>query len=266
MRVTQTKFIHNVAKIGLSLSLSIASFPRIARALLKSKEEVMGTSQSHNDFKDCVTGLASRPVTTKARLWDLFLNVDATCEDIFGMLQPTDVRSIKTKQPMNLVLVIIKVYIVCIDRILQEISSYEFFTSLLFIYAKQCLDILENSSSGIPDLKKISNAVRILSRVIPFIIEDDSDSFCERVMWRGQLPLFSSTAPPEKKEEGVAEAKAVGEVVETSLDAEDEAFFKKDLSPLAQRIIRATYRLCFLPNYTVSHRSKCSTFVQLCLT
>lgn len=49
------------------------------------------------------------------------------------------------------------------------------------------------------DYKAALNCVRLVTRLLPFIEEDQSDEFLEAVFWRGELPA-ARTAPAKPTE------------------------------------------------------------------
>ncbi len=83
--------------------------------------------------------------------------------------------------------------------------------------------------------KKVTNAILVLSRALPFVIEDKTDGFYEKLLWQNEVPLCA----------------VEGDESTVPLEAEEAALLSPTLQPLAKRIILLCYQYLFLPGFTV---------------
>jgi len=139
-----------------------------------------------------------------------------------------------------------------------------------------------NTSS---DFKNALNCVRLITRLLPFIMEDQSDDFLESVFWRNEIPPSKLKKEHRGKSESSDAAKAgtpttaadgtakqstsTEENAATSTGQEDqeEITVEEDKSdkdtaiedgsdPLAIRLLNAVVNLLFYPNFTVAASKK----------
>lgn len=142
------------------------------------------------------------------------------------------------------------------------------------------------SKNTASDYKAALNCVRLVTRLLPFITEDQSDDFLEAVFWRSELPVTAAAAPAENNPsadaaaEVPAESAAVAQpqsgdhqpttdvitAVEPAATGQsptyepaagvlaDALLFKGEdpTDPLAIRLLNAIVNLLFYPNFTVS--------------
>jgi hypothetical protein len=143
------------------------------------------------------------------------------------------------------------------------------------------------SKNTAADYKAALNCVRLVTRLLPFVMEDQSDDFLEAVFWRSELPVIAAPAPtatpaPENGVSDTAEGDAhqngatPAESADTQPHAsepavadsttyesaagvlEDALLFKGEdpTDPLAIRLLNAIVNLLFYPNFTVSPLSR----------
>lgn len=60
--------------------------------------------------------------------------------------------------------------------------------------------VTRGSKNTAADYKAALNCVRLVTRLLPFIEEDQSDDFLEAVFWRGELPARVPAAQSEAKD------------------------------------------------------------------
>ncbi|OQS05042.1 hypothetical protein THRCLA_02784 [Thraustotheca clavata] len=155
----------------------------------------MGNSDSKSKFRESVYKLSNEEVSSRhLDFWDKLWKIPTTAEEIFTLIQPDDIRMLRQKQQANLS-----------TMLTQAISQlHQIVDTPLPKYYPQAV-----------------NCIRVLTRTMPFILEDRSDDYVQQLLW-GKLPA----------EEGAQE--------------------ENEETCLAERLIDATMGLLFLPDFTVS--------------
>ncbi|TMW68021.1 hypothetical protein Poli38472_007693 [Pythium oligandrum] len=175
----------------------------------------MGNSDSKSKFRESVYKLNNEVVSAKnLEFWDKLWRIPTVAEEIFTLIQPDDVRMLRRQQPENLA-----------TMLRQAVS--------------QLVQIVD---TPVPKYyPQATNCVRVLTRLVPFILEETSDDFVEDLFWKtaqdeDDAPSDNLRSPhPEGDEDSRAAAKAT-----------------KSGEPLAKQMIHAIMGLLFLPEYTVS--------------
>ncbi|XP_005801514.1 protein HID1-like [Xiphophorus maculatus] len=165
----------------------------------------MGSSDSKLNFRKAVIQLTTKtqPVeATEDAFWDQFwADTTITVQDVFALVPAAEIRAVREESPSNLATLCYK----AVEKLVQ------------------------GAESGCPtDREKqvILNCTRILTRILPYIFEDQD--------WRG---FFWSTVP------------GAGHAGTDELDDDDGA------RPLAESLLLAIADLLFCPDFTVhSHR------------
>uniref|UniRef100_A0A671YP94 HID1 domain containing n=1 Tax=Sparus aurata TaxID=8175 RepID=A0A671YP94_SPAAU len=160
----------------------------------------MGSTDSKLNFRKAVIQLTTKtqPVeATDDAFWDQFwADTTTTVQDVFALVPAAEIRAVREESPSNLATLCYK----AVEKLVQ------------------------GAESGCPTEREkqvILNCTRILSRILPYIFEDQD--------WRG---FFWSTVP--------------------GLDDDDGA------RPLAESLLLAIADLLFCPDFTV-HSDKSST-------
>ncbi|ETV82656.1 hypothetical protein, variant [Aphanomyces astaci] len=161
----------------------------------------MGNSDSKSKFRESVYKLSNEEVASRQlEFWDKLWKIPTTAEEIFTLIQPDDIRMLRQNQQGNLS-----------TMLTQAISQlHQIVETPLPKYYPQAV-----------------NCIRVLTRVMPFILEDRSDEFVQQLLW----------GPPPN--------------VSTTTDASDGDTSAVPMS-LAQKLVDATLGLLFLPDFTVS--------------
>lgn len=165
----------------------------------------MGSSDSKLNFRKAVIQLTTKtqPVeATDDAFWDQFwADSNTTVQDVFALVPAAEIRAVREESPSNLATLCYK----AVEKLVQ------------------------GAESGCPterDKQVVLNCTRILSRILPYIFEDQD--------WRG---FFWSTVP------------GAGRAGEDDLDEDDGA------RPLAESLLLAIADLLFCPDFTVhSHK------------
>jgi len=187
----------------------------------------MGGQSSRAIFTDIVTQLKTTDVDPNDHdfwddLWKTTLNVD----DIFELIQPEDVRLLIEDRPNNLK----TLFTQAVAQLYQVVETpYP-------VYFDQAL-----------------NCARILSRVLPFMLESNS-KFVKELFWtRQQVPK------PKASGGGGADAAAAPGTSSTAAAAEgateaaggDGGEDVQESEPVAVILVNAIFHLLFLPDFTI---------------
>ncbi|KAK5884941.1 hypothetical protein CesoFtcFv8_018705 [Champsocephalus esox] len=165
----------------------------------------MGSTDSKLNFRKAVIQLTTKtqPVeATDDAFWDQFwADTTTTVQDVFALVPAAEIRAVREESPSNLATLCYK----AVEKLVQ------------------------GAESGCPTEREkqvVLNSTRILSRILPYIFEDQD--------WRG---FFWSTVP------------GAGRAGTDELDDDDGA------RPLAESLLLAIADLLFCPDFTVhSHR------------
>ncbi|KAK1877929.1 Protein HID1 [Dissostichus eleginoides] len=165
----------------------------------------MGSTDSKLNFRKAVIQLTTKtqPVeATDDAFWDQFwADTTTTVQDVFALVPAAEIRAVREESPSNLATLCYK----AVEKLVQ------------------------GAESGCPTEREkqvVLNCTRILSRILPYIFEDQD--------WRG---FFWSTVP------------GAGRAGTDELDDDDGA------RPLAESLLLAIADLLFCPDFTVhSHR------------
>ncbi|KAM9346205.1 protein HID1 isoform 1-T1 [Symphorus nematophorus] len=165
----------------------------------------MGSTDSKLNFRKAVIQLTTKtqPVeATDDAFWDQFwADTTTTVQDVFALVPAAEIRAVREESPSNLATLCYK----AVEKLVQ------------------------GAESGCPTEREkqvILNCTRILSRILPYIFEDQD--------WRG---FFWSTVP------------GAGRAGTDELDDDDGA------RPLAESLLLAIADLLFCPDFTVhSHK------------
>lgn len=165
----------------------------------------MGNSESSTVLRNYVTALTEEECSeSSTEFWENFFDMSLTAQDVFTFLQPEDIRLIRNNRHQNL-------------------------TVLLY----KCVELLEHviQSPSPDDYNQVSISIRILSRVIPILLEHDDDGILKDIFW----------TVDETTEDGLNE-----KTEETQTDGTNVK------NCLATRLLHCCYELCFLPEFTIS--------------
>ncbi|KAJ3063831.1 hypothetical protein HK102_008374, partial [Quaeritorhiza haematococci] len=122
----------------------------------------MGATESKLAFRKNVFMLYEQRniPSTDSEYWQRFYQLPETAEDVFNLFSPKDIRKVRDAAPENLRTLITKV----LERIFTFVSP----------------------DAPIPtkeDILQVLNCIRILTRILPYIFETQSDEFEERLFW-----------------------------------------------------------------------------------
>ncbi|EEY59785.1 uncharacterized protein PITG_12913 [Phytophthora infestans T30-4] len=164
----------------------------------------MGNSDSKSKFRESVYKLNNEVISSKnLEFWDKLWRIPTVAEEIFTLIQPDDVRMLRHQQPENLA-----------TMLKQAVSQ-----------------IVQIVDTPVPKYyQQAVNCVRVLTRLVPFILEEGGDEFVEKLFWSVE------------GDEGVKSGDEEDETKDETTGAE----------PLAKQMIHAIMGLLFLPEFTVS--------------
>eukprot|EP00929_Paragymnodinium_shiwhaense_P105117 TRINITY_DN7003_c0_g1_i1.p1 TRINITY_DN7003_c0_g1~~TRINITY_DN7003_c0_g1_i1.p1 ORF type:complete len:755 (-),score=150.38 TRINITY_DN7003_c0_g1_i1:234-2498(-) len=172
----------------------------------------MGNSESQAAFVDGVRRLLDEEVPLSDEVfWKSLLEAEMSVEDIFSIISPEHVRQLRAKQPKNLQALLRKITCEIHDVCVQAEA--------------------EANASLPPDAaSKVYTCVRLLTRLMPFLMEDTQDDEALRnLLWSG------SGLGGEDKEQ------------ETAGNGEE---------PLGKEVLRAVMQCLFLQGFTVQFRTR----------
>ncbi|KAI1731955.1 high-temperature-induced dauer-formation protein [Ditylenchus destructor] len=150
----------------------------------------MGNTETKVDFRKAVLDLTSQQQKLDdATFWTHFQTVSPTPKDVFNVVPQADIRALRENSPNNLSRLIFK----CIECIIKA----------------------RDSMCPASEHKKVVICMRLLTRVIPFMLEDPE--------WRG---YFWTAMPSSEEKEGI------------------------DI-PIAAALLSALSDLLFCPNFTI---------------
>uniref|UniRef100_K3W5H3 HID1 domain-containing protein n=1 Tax=Globisporangium ultimum (strain ATCC 200006 / CBS 805.95 / DAOM BR144) TaxID=431595 RepID=K3W5H3_GLOUD len=170
----------------------------------------MGNSDSKSKFRESVYKLNNEVISSKnLEFWDKLWRIPTVAEEIFTLIQPDDVRMLRRQQPENLA-----------TMLRQAVSQ-----------------IVQIVDTPVPKYyQQATNCVRVLTRLVPFILEDCSDDFVEELFWKVEATdADDDNGDEEEESKGDAGSKA-----------------KAMHEPLAKQMIHAIMGLLFLPEFTIS--------------
>ncbi|RLN79306.1 hypothetical protein BBJ28_00025279, partial [Nothophytophthora sp. Chile5] len=164
----------------------------------------MGNSDSKSKFRESVYKLNNEVISSKnLEFWDKLWRIPTVAEEIFTLIQPDDVRMLRHQQPKNLA-----------TMLRQAVSQ-----------------IVQIVDTPVPKYyPQAINCVRVLTRLVPFILEESGDAFVEELFWSVGQPA---------DDEGEGES---SRVTDSGVTGE----------PLAVQMIHAIMGLLFLPEFTIS--------------
>ncbi|POM74248.1 High-temperature-induced dauer-formation protein [Phytophthora palmivora] len=120
----------------------------------------MGNSDSKSKFRESVYKLNNEVISSKnLEFWDKLWRIPTVAEEIFTLIQPDepdDVRMLRHQQPENLATMLKQ----AVSQIVQIVDTP------VPKYYQQAL-----------------NCVRVLTRLVPFILEEGTDEFVEELFW-----------------------------------------------------------------------------------
>jgi hypothetical protein len=108
----------------------------------------MGNSDSKSKFRESVYKLNNEVVSAKQlEFWDKLWRIPTVAEEIFTLIQPDDVRMLRRQQPLNLATMLRQAVAQLIQIVDTPVPKY---------------------------YPQAINCVRVLTRLVPFILEDSS--------------------------------------------------------------------------------------------
>ncbi|GMF41350.1 unnamed protein product [Phytophthora fragariaefolia] len=163
----------------------------------------MGNSDSKSKFRESVYKLNNEVISSKnLEFWDKLWRIPTVAEEIFTLIQPDDVRMLRHQQPENLATMLRQ----AVQQIVQIVDTP------VPKYYQQAL-----------------NCVRVLTRLVPFILEEGGDEFVEQLFWS---------------------VEGADDQQQQQQDDDDEQPHAAE--PLAKQMLHAIMGLLFLPEFTVS--------------
>lgn len=183
----------------------------------------MGNSESHASFVDGIKQLLVEDVKVDAEeFWSALFTAPMSAEDVFEIISPDHIRQLRQKRPQNLQ--------VFLFRITEEMKKV----------AEASKDESVPLSSTM--VTAACTSIRLLTRIVPFLLEDKDDEVVRDILWRpgGYTDPEAAAANGEGSEAAAASTESAGPVC-------------------AHLLLNYIVQFLFLPNFTVSPRAKQST-------
>lgn len=182
----------------------------------------MGNSDSHAAFVDGIKRLLVEDVPDDDRtFWSALFTAPMSVEDVFEIIGPEHVRQLRQKRPQNLQ--------VFLNRIVATMS--------------EVCDAANDGSLPAPMATAASTVIRLLTRIVPFLLEETEDPVVHDILWR---PGGYSPSTPAAGAEG-----SDGPLAAAAVDTTQQSI-------CGHEILNFIGRFMFLPGYTVTPRNKAS--------
>ena len=188
----------------------------------------MGGASSREAFKLAVVKLQTEEVPATEAFWDSLWKTQVTCQDIYELIRPADVRSIVETCPGN-------VEIILSQSIIQLFQVVETPYPVYFEQALTC--------------------VRVLTRVLPLFMELDKESI-RKLFWE-VTDHSKRMISPVKGEggDGKDDGAAATRTSRPSLGSMDRSIHQErpayESEPLAVILVNTLFHLLFLPDFTI---------------
>jgi hypothetical protein len=179
----------------------------------------MGGTSSKTGFETSVKQLTTTDISPKDhQFWDELWKTNLTVEETFTSFTPDDVRRLIKDRPNNLK----TLFTQAVAQLFQVVETpYP-------VYFDQAL-----------------NCARLLSRVLPFMLENDSEMI-QNLCWKRQAPHKRIA-----KEKSADELKDNGEEGSENEEEGEEEGQNRENEPLADVLVNAVFHLLFLPEFTI---------------
>jgi hypothetical protein len=193
----------------------------------------MGGASSKVLFERIVKQLTTKDIDpTDHDFWDNLWKTDISVEEIFELITANDVRKLIIERPNNLR----TLFTQAVAQLFQVVETpYP-------VYFDQAL-----------------NCARILSRILPFMLESDSE-FAKNLCWQKQLVQKDKSAPDSTAGSSSNGPGADGLVPSDGLagpgSGKTDASQTQEGEPLAVILINAIFHLLFLPDFTIEDPQK----------
>eukprot|EP00931_Biecheleriopsis_adriatica_P063088 TRINITY_DN38161_c0_g1_i1.p1 TRINITY_DN38161_c0_g1~~TRINITY_DN38161_c0_g1_i1.p1 ORF type:complete len:796 (-),score=179.95 TRINITY_DN38161_c0_g1_i1:43-2430(-) len=125
----------------------------------------MGNSDSHAAFVDGVKRLVEEDVPEKdSEFWTALFTAQLSAEDVFAVISPDAVRSLRKRRPQNL-----QVFLRKLAANMAEVCAA----------ADEGITPIPQSTQS-----RFNTTLRLLTRVAPLLMEDPEDSLVKDILWR----------------------------------------------------------------------------------
>jgi hypothetical protein len=137
----------------------------------------MGQGQSRLEYQKAVGQLLAHPSLSPNDIsfWCKFWTLPSSADEVFEGISPADIRSIKQQNPGNLAILL--------HKAVGQLSAWIQRTSTV------------PDSKASHEFVSALNCVRLITRILPFLFEDQSDEFVENVFWNNKLPIPVTPSP-----------------------------------------------------------------------
>ena len=188
----------------------------------------MGGASSRDAFKLAVVKLQTEEVPATEAFWDSLWKTQVTCQDIYELIRPADVRSIVETCPGN-------VEIILSQSIIQLFQVVETPYPVYFEQGLTC--------------------VRVLTRLLPLFMELKKESI-RKLFWEVTDHSKRMISPAKGEQgNGIDDGAAATRTSRPSLGSMDRSMHQErpayESEPLAVILVNTLFHLLFLPDFTI---------------
>eukprot|EP01104_Vermistella_antarctica_P009970 TRINITY_DN2627_c0_g1_i2.p2 TRINITY_DN2627_c0_g1~~TRINITY_DN2627_c0_g1_i2.p2 ORF type:complete len:386 (-),score=75.89 TRINITY_DN2627_c0_g1_i2:2283-3440(-) len=204
----------------------------------------MGAQNSRLRFDECMTQMRNKPIDVEKRkeTFQCLLDYPNSLQDFFSLFKSNDVADIYKQNPGNM------------DLLLRYILNY----------LEEGLDASRNSLFNDTWQRGVRNCIRLLTRLMPLLLEDSKSTTIEQLFWSAKpstTPFPSSSPlPSEPGSTPVPSLSTTSSPQPQTADATatqaDNSAGNKENDPLATRLIDALLALLFVPGFTIPEESR----------
>lgn len=184
----------------------------------------MGNSNGRAAFKGTLDRLLTETISYEdEEFWKSLLTSPLSASDVFELINPDDVRKLRSEEPLN-ACTLLKRIIVTLREVIQEGST----------------GMLAASSSN-----TASTCIRILTRIMPFLLEKPENEFPHLVFWSpgGYIPRVQREFKTQ-----LSNDKLASEEIQASQTGAEEPI-ENDGMIIGVQILSCIQRLLFLNNF-----------------
>ncbi|GBG25396.1 Protein HID1 [Hondaea fermentalgiana] len=199
----------------------------------------MGNSDSRAEFRGLVETIldiddaaSAGALGEKHPLWERFWSVESSERDVFEFIQPDDVR-----------------------KMMDSKEGFARLETLLHQAVMQLERALGEDSLSTVMYPRVLNAIRVVTRVLPFILERFAEPYVYSMFWRSPSGLGQASGETEENQAETAstakleaEGEGAGNQTTDSMSLDTN---KRESQSLAQRLLRCIGRLAFFPGFTL---------------
>jgi hypothetical protein len=202
----------------------------------------MGNSESHATFVDGIKRLLVEDVRSDDReFWEALFTAPMSVEDVFEIISPDHIRQLRQKRPQNLQ--------VFLHRIVAQMSSV--------CEAAEGGEDSEPRPLAPAMATSASTSIRLLTRIVPFLLEEQGDEVIRDILWRPggfEVPATTEAEGTDASREDTSGGPATQEKSSPSAAVQGGSG-----TVCANEILHYIGRFLFLPHFSVTPAPRSKT-------